>query len=206
MRVAEIPTGARLFDTIHPYTPAILRALKDAGADGIFGYLGGNATPDAIANTHALGMGFCFVSYSRAEGWGPSAALGEADGTAAIARLRQLAVPFQTDGLRLCDWADLEGAASDPTGWGQARANASKAAGLLPSLYVGAECRLKGGQLYALPFERYARACSIVPEPGCGWCWIQLYPPNLTRGGIEVDVGVACQDWRGRSATWLVGG
>ena len=174
--------------------------MKDDGAKGIFASLGGNATVEAIANAHGLGMGVCFVSYSRAVGWGPSAALGAADGTTAILRTRKLGVPLED----FCDWCDLEGCGGDPTAYCDARAKVSLDAGCFPSLYVGAETNLTGPQLYALPFVRYARAGSIVPEPGCGWCWIQLYPLDLVRGGVEIDIGVACQDWRGRSATWLV--
>ncbi len=204
MKVVEIPVGSRLFDTIAEYTPTNMRAMADAGADGFFFYLGGNATADAIANAHAMGKGACIVSYSRKEGWIPSEALGEADATTALLRYRKLGVPL--DGL--VDDCDLEGCGADPTGYVTKRTAVLVGAEprIIPGGYVGAETRLTGAQLYALPFQRYHRSCSKVEEPACSWSMIQLYPPNQMRGGVEVDINFACQDFRGRSWSWVVGG
>lgn len=201
MKVAAIPPGSRLADTIAAFTATNLRGLKDAGFDGVFGYGGGNLTAELLSNAHALGMGVCPVNYSREPGWSPSATLGEADATAAMRRLVSLSVP--TEGL--VDACDLEEAgAGDLDGYVQAWCHVMGEQGRLAGGYIGAGLSRTSAQIYAWPFVRYWRACSIVPEPGCGWSLMQLYPPNLTRGGLEVDIDVACQDWRGRSWTWVV--
>lgn len=202
MLVKPIPVGARIFDTIAPLTASALRGMHDAGADGVMGYLGVNLTPDAVANAHALGMGILPVNESRREGWQPSATLGEADAVASTRRMAALGIP--TGGLH--DWCDLEGCGGDPTDYCNAWSHVVDDGGRLSGLYVGAGDILSGHQLYALPgFTGYMRSCSRVPEPDCGWMLMQLYQPNLMRGGVQVDISVACADWKGRQATWVVG-
>lgn len=203
MKVVEIPVGARLFDTIAQWTPGALRAAKDAGADGVEMYLGGNASTEAIANAHGLGLGVAFVNYSRAPGWAPSPTIGEGDATTSLLRLTKLGVP--TEGL--VDACDLEEpGAGDLDGYVEAWCKVVGDQGRLAGAYVGAGLGRTGAQIYGWPFVRYWRACSIVPDVGCGWALIQLYPGNLQRGGLQVDIDVACQDFRGRSWTWVVGG
>jgi hypothetical protein len=202
VRVAEIPPGARLFDTVAEYTPTNMRAMSDAGADGFVMYLGGNATTEAIANAHGLRKGVALVNYSRAPLWTPSATLGEGDATTSLLRLTKLQVP--TEGL--VDACDLETpGAGDLDGYVQAWCKIVGDQGRIAGAYVGAGLGRSAAQIYGWPFMRYWRSCSQVPEPGCGWSMIQLYPPNLTRGGVQVDVDIACEDYRGRSWTWLVG-
>jgi hypothetical protein len=202
VRIVEIPPGARLYDTIAPLTTTALRALKEAGADGVIAYLGGNLTAEALADAHGLGLGVCPVNYSRAQGWTPSATLGEGDATTSLLRLTKLGIP--TEGL--VDACDLEEpGAGDLDGYVQAWCHVVGDQGRLAGAYVGAGLGRTGAQIYGWPFTRYWRSCSIVPEPGCSWSMIQLYPPNQMRGGLQVDIDVACHDFRGRAWTWLVG-
>jgi hypothetical protein len=202
VRIVEIPPGARLYDTIAPLTTTALRALKEAGADGVIAYLGGNLTAEAIADAHGLGLGVCPVNYSRAPGWTPSATLGEGDATTSLLRLTKLNVP--TAGL--VDWCDVEGpGAGDLDGYVEAWCHVIGDQGRIAGGYIGYGLGRSAAQIYAWPFTRYWESCSDVPKPGCGWCLQQIDPANLQRGGVEVDVNFARADYRGRSATWLVG-
>jgi hypothetical protein len=205
--VQSIPSGSRLYDTIAPYTPTTLAALKSAGADGVIGYYGGNLTTDAVAAAHAIGLGVVGVSYSRAPGWTPTAVLGRLDAVATLAHLALLALPRSTAGLLMRDWADVEGVLTgvDPTPYLDARAAAIVAGGLLAGIYVGAAAGLAAAPLYALPqVTGYWRSGSDVPTPACEWMLTQCRPLDQTRAGIDVDVDFAEHDLRGRSATWWV--
>lgn len=203
MRVEVIRPGTRIYDTVMAHTPATLRALKDDGADGVALYLGGNATADTVANAHALAMGVMFVNYSRGEGWLPSAAIGEGDAVASVKRLTALGVPM----AGLFDWCDLEGAGGNPDGYLDAWAHVVTDVGRLSGMYVGAGAGASGHELYRRPqFVGYWQAGSIIPTaPDCGWMLEQIYPLNLQRGGMGVDISFSRHDWKNRAPTWVVG-
>lgn len=199
--VAPIPVGTRLVDTVAAYTTEFLDALVAAKVDGPIMYLGGNATPSAIAGAHARGMGVVFVNFSHKEGWLPSVQLGQSDAAQSVRLLTTLGVP--TEGL--VDWCDLEGCGGDPTGYLDAWCATVAQQGRIAGLYVGAGGLLSAQQLYALPFTRYWQSESEVPAPACGFCQWQLYShPQSTVGGVPVDFDFAGEDKRGRFATWLV--
>jgi hypothetical protein len=202
MLVAPIPVGARLVDGVS-IAPSDCAALKAAGNDGIFGYLGGNLTPALVEAALAVNLGVCPVNFSRGDPWTPSASLGAHDAQASTAALAALAVP--TAGL--VDWCDLEGVSSDPTDYLNAWSLVVATNGRLAGLYVAAGSLLTGAQLGALPrFTRYWRSLSNVPEPTPrGFCLVQLYPTSKS-AGVEVDFDFAQQDYGGGSATWIVSG
>lgn len=201
--VTAIPVGTRLVDTVAAYSVAALRAYKDAGAEGIIGYLGGNLTPDAIENALGLDMGVVPVNFSHAEGWTPTADLGALDAQASVRRLFALGVPLKG----LDDWCDVEGCGGDPTAYCAAWcANVtSDGAGRNPGEYVGAGALLSGHQHYLLPFKGYWHSCSrAIPEPDCGFKMFQLYPPNQNVvGAAQVDWDFVARDFQGRAPTWL---
>lgn len=207
LAVQPIPVRTRLVDTIAVYSAATLRALKDAGAEGIIGYLGGNLTPDAIENALALDLGIVPVNYSHVEGWLPSADLGAADATNSVKRLFALGVPI----AGLDDWCDVEGCGGDPTSYCSSWCSivAGDGAGRVPGEYIGAGAMLTGRAHYLLPFRGYWHSCSrSIPEPDCGFKMFQVYPPNQTvalvgGGSVEVDWDFVGRDFQGRAPTWL---
>jgi hypothetical protein len=69
-------------------------------------------------------------------------------------------------------------------------------------LYVGADQPLTAAQLYTLDPSRYMRSISLVPEPACGWCILQLTPGNQTRHGVRIDMSIVQADYRGRLPTF----
>jgi hypothetical protein len=202
--VQAIPVGARLFDTIGALTVATLRAMKDAGGDGVIAYLRGNLVADAIENAFGLGMGIVPVNFSHAPGWVPSADLGTKDGELSVEALVALQIPM----VGLSDWCDVEGCGVDPTAYARAWCAqvGGDGAGRVASSYEGAGALLTGVQWYELPFRGYWRSGSrAIPEPTCGFQLDQVYPLDQPLPGapILVDYDFARRDFFGRAPTWL---
>jgi hypothetical protein len=202
--VAPIPVSKRLVDTIATLDLAALSRMKNAGAEGIIAYLGGNLTRQLIADATGLGLGLVPVNFAHSQGWIPTAQLGKSDASASVQRLTMLGIPV----AGLVDWIDIEGCGADPTDYINAAAQeiAGDGAGRLAGEYVGAGGLLTGAQLWALPkIVRYWHSCSSgIPEPQGGFSLVQLFPPNQLCGGIQVDWDFAGRDFGGRAATWLV--
>jgi hypothetical protein len=203
MQVTAVPVGSKGFDTVTVLTAGSAAALKAAGANFVVRYLGG-ITPSELSEIVSTGLGCQLVTYSRAPGWLPTAAMGTSDGTNDVAQLQALGVP---GGALL--WIDLEGSggdAADTAAWVTARAAEIVAAGYIAGLYVGSGCVLNGTQLYDLvDITRYWRAFnSGLPEPlPCGYCQFQLYPPNQPVAGVEIDYDYSAFDYEGRAPTML---
>lgn len=204
MNLVSVPCGSYGIDCATILTAASAAGLRAASIDFVARYLG-QITPDELAIILAAGLGLELVTFSRAPGWSPSAALGTADGDTDVARLRTLGVP-----AGMVVWIDLEGSGGDATStaaWVNARAAVLVAAGFVAGLYVGAGCVLDAAELYALPqVTRYWRAFNLgIPEPACGFCQFQLFPPDQMLAGVRVDLDFTQEDYMRRAPTMLLG-
>lgn len=197
MIVKPARVAARFVDCITVLTGASAFALKAAGIDGVFRYLGSLSVEERDAILGA-GLELGLVTYSRAPGWVPTPGMGQADGELDLKHLAAAGIP---EGPTLC--TDLEGCAGtaeQAEDWVNHRSDVQQGAGMIPGLYVGSFQPLGATALYTLPLIRaYWRSCSEgVPEPGIGWCIIQLNPPNQIVAGIQVDYNIVQADHKGR--------
>ena len=202
MNVVPILSGSKGFDTDTVLTADSAAKLVAAGGSFVVRYLGSIDSAE-LSSIQSTGLGVCLVTFARQLGWLPSVAMGVEDGATDVARLRALGVP---EGMLV--WIDLEGSggnASDTAAWVNARSKALVDAGYLAGLYVGNMCVLDAQQLYELPYiTRYWRAFNLgVPDVSCGYCQIQLYPPDQSIAGLLVDIDVVQQDYHGRLPTML---
>lgn len=203
MNVAPVATGARGADMVTRLTSESAARLRAAGLDYVVRYVGG-LSREEMADVLGAGLGLQLVTYSRAPGWTPSGAIGAQDGIEDLKHLAWLQVP-----AGMLVWIDLEGAhgtAADVAAWANARAYALVKEGYIAGLYVGDSCVLNAEELYALTFvTRYWRAFnSGIPEPKCGFCQFQAYPPNQMLAGVQVDRDHAQPDYVGRVPMMLV--
>lgn len=203
MKLVAVPVSARGVDTDTILTASRAQAFAASKIDWVARYLG-QVTPAEIALIHTAGLGVQLVTYSRAPGWKPTAAMGTADGVLDVQRLRSLGVL-----AGMVVWIDLEGSAGtsgETAAWLDARALELTHAGFVAGVYVGSSCVLDAVQLYARPnISRYWRAFNAgIPIPQCGFCQEQLFPPNLVLDGVLVDFDVSRLDYEKRAATMLV--
>lgn len=181
-------------------TAAQAQALKASGVDAVACYLGSINTA-RLGHILDAGMGFVPVTFAGEYNDGPNDE---------IAQLKALGIPA---GVTV--FLDLEGLSAfktDPPGLVakiNAWADAVKAAGYIPGLYVGVPQPLTSAELWSLRVQRYWRGQGSVrdrnnalAEPaGCGWCMTQMYP-SYTRGGVWVDANMVGQDYKARVPTW----
>lgn len=207
MRTEQAFVGARGVDS-YPYsiggTSLQADALKARGVDFFVGYLG-------QINIERLGYllraGLAFMPVTTAAAY---------DGPRAVAQCRALGLPA---GCTV--WLDVEGMAAWKTPPAEliakinAWADAVKAAGYMPGIYVGAPQPLTGSELYSLRVVRYWLGIGRCVDrngkdayPECGWCMRQDWH-GQTSGmlwkdtGVFVDTnGIQC-DHRGRLPTWV---
>jgi len=147
MVIKPAPFPAFGFDCVTVMTAARATALKAAGMTFAIRYLG-SVTASELAIIMAAGLMFMPVTFSRAPGWIPTAAMGTSDGNTDVQHLKSVGVP---EGCTV--WIDLEGTAGSAqavAAWVNARAAVIKAAGYDVGLYVGSGDVLNGQQLYAL--------------------------------------------------------
>lgn len=203
MKVVSVPLGSRGADMAQALTSAAAQALRGAGLDYVCRYLGG-LDPHELDEILAADLGLQLVTYSRAPGWAPSRAIGQSDGATDLAHLQALSVPAGA-----LVWIDLEGVsgtAADTAAWIDARSAVLVGAGYVAGAYVGDSPILNGAELYALVHvSRYWRGFNQgIPEPKCGWCQLQTFPPNQMLAGIEIDRDFAQSDYAGRVPLMLV--
>ena len=161
-------------------------------------------TVEEVATITGWGLGLMGCAYSRKEGWVPSKELGALDGTATVRQALALGFP---QGATL--WLDLEGCAGPAwatAAWVDEWAMLVRNAGYIAGLYVGANPGgLNSASLWELHVQRYWHSCSQVPNVDrCGYCMVQLSPPNTKVGDVHVDVDVIQQDYLERLPTWVV--
>jgi hypothetical protein len=196
MQVVNVPFGTKGFDTDTTLTPSLAQQLQPQFGF-VVRYLSALSTTE-INDILGSGLWLELVNFAHKPGWLPTASMGTADGQKDVQLLKQLGIP---QGMEL--WIDLEGSAgsvADTTDWINSRALQIVSAGYLAGLYVGNSCVLDGPQLYALPnISRYWQAYNQgIPEPQCGFCQFQLFPPNQTVSGVLVDLDYSSSDYKGR--------
>jgi Domain of unknown function (DUF1906) len=210
-RVQEAPSGAIGCDTDTVLTAESAKALNATGRLFVARYLSlvEGERPGDLTQAEAqtiLDAGLCLfpVQHVNGPGWAPTAALGDAHGTAAAVDAAGVGFPSG-----VCVALDLEGAeagaaAADVIAYCNSWANQVRAANYLPLLYVGAQCGLSGFQLYhELSFTRYWKSESAVPAlPARGYCMIQ-FPLEAAVAGVSIDRDEAQNDGLGGAVVWL---
>ena len=196
MRIEKARIGARGTDSVQSLTWSSAAALKAAGIDYVVRYLG-SITHQELEAILGAGLGFMPVTFAD-----------NFDGAATVRACNVLQLPPGTT-----VWLDLENSQESPENQIQlinAWADAVKAAGWEPGLYIGSPQQLTGPELTALHVVRYWKAPSRVvdrhgtlTEPAPGYCMLQLWP-SVMWAGVWVDVDVVQQDYLGRVPTWCV--
>ncbi len=208
--IQPAPNGALGFDADSPISSSVAQLFAGQGYVFCVRYLSrtqGQAPADLSANEAnailAAGLALMSVQHVRAEGWSPTAALGQQDGANAGYNAAEIGFPA---GVNV--WCDLEGVnaasvASDVIGYCNAWFDGVAAAGYVPGLYVGANCILDGQQIYDLKYQHYWKSLSRVPVlPARGYQLIQTLVPQAVNG-IGIDQDVAQTDSEGGQALWL---
>lgn len=197
-RVVRAFVGARGVDCItHVDTPEKSRALRAAGTDFVFQYLG-NTTAAGVEAILAADLAFLPVTFSN-----------RFDGDATVRECESLDLP---KGCTV--FLDVENDAAMPPLVLIAKINAWAdrviRASYEPGMYVGPGCPLTSEELYALSVVRYWHCGAKIldrnnryAEPECGWCLYQLYP-SIVWGGVPVDMDFVQKDFHGRLPAWVV--
>lgn len=201
MKIQKAEVGARWIDSLQysqAGTKAQAVALKAAGIDGVFGYLG-VITKDRMFNVLNAGLEFMAVTLASAY-----------DGPSSVKQVQALGLP---KGCTV--WLDLEGKnafAMDPkvliakiNAW----ADAMIVAGYEPGLYVGSPQPLTSDELQHLHVVRYWNALSresdrfgALAEPKFGWCVWQMNDSRMWRNtGVWVDINMVGRDFQMRVPT-----
>lgn len=203
MKTERAFVGARGVDSL-PFsqggTTAQAEALAASGIEFFVGYLG---VINGARLKRLLDAGVAFMPVTLASAY---------NGATSVAQCKALGLPSGTT-----VWLDLEGKAAYDTpapaliakinAW----ADAVKAAGYEPGLYVGSPQPLTSEELYALRVVRYWNALSResdrngkLAEPRCGWCMWQMNDSVIWKGtGVFVDVNMIGKDFQGRLPTWV---
>lgn len=207
MRTEAAEVGARGVDSL-PFsqggTSTQAHALKVCGCDFVVGYLGA-MTAERLEWVFDAGLAFMPVTFA---GEYFDGAVDE------LAQLKALSIPA---GCTV--WLDLEGQKAFATPAPELAqkintwADAVKAGGFQPGLYVGSPQPFTSEELYALHVVRYWNALSResdrngrLAEPKCGWCMWQMHPSIMWReSGVWVDVNMIGKDFHNRLPNWVVG-
>lgn len=210
MKVEKANVGALVVDSL-PFSlgglPDQAKALRALGVRCLVGYLGAMNCARLQSVLHA-GMAFMPVTFAGEYNDGANDE---------IAQLKALGIP---PGASV--WLDLEGMTafkSDPVALAakiNAWADAIKAAGYMPCLYVGVPQPFTSSELYALRVVRYWHGQGSVrdrhgnlAEPfrswsQCrGWNMIQA-APSVTWAGVLVDANLVLGDYKGDVPSWVV--
>ncbi len=181
-------------------TAAQARALRAAGIEAMWGYLG-------VITTQRLGYildaGMAFMPVTLAGRYGPDPAL---------AQLRYLGIT--PDVTVTLDVEGLDAFRREPVSFSKILnywADTIAAAGWMPGGYFGSPQPFTSDELWALHFKRYWRGQGSIrdrhnalAEPTkCGWYATQVYP-SVVRGGVLVDLEMIGQDYLRRVPNWMV--
>jgi hypothetical protein len=191
MNIVTLEAGSKGCDTVVKLSYAMAQALFGAGFRFVIRYVT-SVTAAELKDILRAGLAVSFVSYANSF-----------DPSDEIAALQRLGIPRGT-----VVWLDIESVKDDPITLQQrinTWANALKAAGYIPGLYVGAGALLTSIELYKLAVVRYWKSCSRVldrngnvAEPSCGWCCTQC-TCQVVRAGVTVDIDFAYADYQGRT-------
>lgn len=204
--IKAVKPGSRFTDSWQTVSADQARALKKAGIDGCFRYLGA-CTKQEREGILAAGLGFCPVTVGNAF-----------NGKAANVQLEALGYPEGGD-----VFLDMEGRVlydkykdrpEELVGIVNAWAHDIKSANRKPKLYVGSPQIFTGKELWELKVVGYWKGLGMcndrfgkTTEPaytnngkiiGCGWGVIQAYP-SVSWAGVWVDVNLVQHDYLGRS-------
>ncbi len=203
--VQNAEVGALGFDTVAPITDDLAAQFCAAGFRFAVRYLG-SLTSAEVDRILDAGLAVMPVTYGLKVGTAVDAAMGRRYGASTVANAQSAGMPRAAT-----VWLDLETVTGDVAPFVDRWAETVQAGGFVPGLYVGAGAQLSSVELYALKVVRYWHSLSRVTdrnnalaEPACGWCMYQLYP-TVRRCGIDVDIDVVQQDYRGRVPTWVTG-
>jgi len=191
MNVVTLEAGSKGADTVVKLTYMDSLKLFDAGFRFVGRYVVSLSAAE-LSDILRAGLAVTLISYANSF-----------DPSDEIAALQRLGIPKGT-----VVWLDVEGVTDDVVTlqnrintW----ANALKAAGYIPGLYVGAGALLTSLELYKLAVVRYWHSCSRVLDrngaeaaPKCGWCMYQCVC-EVERAGVEVDIDFVYADYQGRT-------
>jgi hypothetical protein len=202
LRVAPAFVGARGFDCVTHITVELAHALRTDATrpmDFAVRYLESLSVQE-IADITGAGLAIMPVSYGNT----PFTA---DEGRRDVAKLQGVGFPPS-----VTMWLDLEAStaidglsSSELMAGINARASVIQDAGYHCGLYVGAGQPLGPMQLWSLAVTAYWHALSRgIPEPSeRGFCMVQLYPTTSV-SGVQVDIDVIQQDFKGGLPFWAV--
>jgi hypothetical protein len=180
-------------------TLAQAQALRAAGIEAVYGYLG---VINAERVGYVLQAGMAFLPVTLADRY---------NGPSAVTELTALGVPGS---VSVC--LDMEGPStlaipSATIAAVNAWAAPVARAGYIPSLYVGVPQPLTSEELWLLNVHGYWRGQGSIRDRNdalaeplrCGWWGVQAYP-SVTRGGVLVDLDMLTEDYLGRLPSWAV--
>lgn len=183
------------FDCLAPVSNQVARIAKADGFIWVGRYLE-NLTIAERDGIFDAGLGIALLT-EAITGTVLNAGTGAQQGHAAVLQAVHLAVP---PAVHITGDNENPHTGSDVSAHSNAFVEAVRAGGYDGAMYVGAPQTLNAVQLYMCLADRYWRSGSLVPEPACGWCIIQLSPLDRTMfGGQRVDVDITCLDFRGRA-------
>jgi hypothetical protein len=163
-------------------------------------------SPGEAVDILSAGLALMPVQHVNVAGWHPTANLGQEHGGNAANNAVAIGFP---PGVNV--WCDLEGVNPASTkqeiiAYCKEWYAAVLAPGFVPGLYVGAQTRLSGRQLYDLPFEHYWKSFSKVPAiPVRGYQMIQTFVEEPVNG-ISIDQDTTQTDSNGGQVLWLATG
>lgn len=197
-----LPVGARVIDCAMPLSPAQAVGLKSYGVDAVVQYAT-DTTPSSRDGILSAGLGLILIGgfADKPNIWMPSADLGKSEGATYAKRALNLSYP------RDCTlWIDIEtpnpaATAQNVLDYGDTAADQIYGVGYdTVGGYFGYGCKVNSGQMSGMRINRYWKSLSgQIPEPGCGWVMIQLYPQNQLCAGVTVDFDVVQHDFQNRS-------
>jgi hypothetical protein len=200
-----VPAAAGLlgFDTNTKLTATTAKALREAGFQFAIRYLSRKANQsakDLTANELNIildaALAVMAVQHVASEGWTPSDALGVEYGGNAAKHAQAIGLPDKSS-----VWLDLEGveggtSADAVVAYCNAWFKEVETAGYTTGVYVGANSRLSGEDLYLrLKTKHYWKSGSDVPDiPHRGYCMVQHIRVGDKIGGVEIDRNVTFVD------------
>lgn len=211
-RVESAKPALHGFDINRPLNNSDLKSFYAQGFRFCLRYLtraanapqAGDLTRDEADRILANGFALMAVQHVASEGWHPTATLGRTYGQNAVDNAQSVGLP---PGVNL--WLDLEGVsdtatAPDVVDYCNAWFKAVEAADYATGIYVGANSRLSGDDLFwRLKTKHYWKSGSKVPDiPVRGYQMLQWIPPGPDTADT-IDRNVTQNDAFGDAVQWL---
>ncbi len=198
MSIASIDAGVRGFDCNSRLTPKTAAVFKEHGYAFAIRYVprltphDNDITPDEAGVIKAVGLGLMIVQHVESPGWIPTPEKGTAYGETAVEHCRAIGY---APGASV--WLDVEEVARGVptyaiTGYCNRWYDVVRAAGYLPGVYVGWNCRLTPSELYwRLKFRAYWGAYNLNREQFPAVRGVQLLQREVRAGDVPMGVGIA---------------